>query len=71
MDDDVPANEVPETVPDVQQQLLNMQNLMNLQMQALQAQTKLIAGNQQVPTPHFTLVKNVKVPEGRYTMSLS
>ena len=76
MEEQVPAavpvgEQVPIAVPDVQQQLLNMQNLMNLQMQALQAQTKLIAGNQQVPTPHSTLVKNGKVPEGRYTMSLS
>ena len=71
----IKKNEDDEDTVGVQDQLLSMQNLMNLQIKALEAQAKLLTGQTpaQAPTPsaQSTLVKNVKVPEGRYRMSLS
>ena len=54
----------------IRKQMRNMEKLMNLQTQAMAAQTQLIVeGN--AGLTHPTLVKNVKMPEGRYAMSLS
>ena len=62
----------------LQQQLLDMQKIMDLQMKTISAQTELFAQSQAgAQLRHSTLanlsqmVKNVKVPEGHYTMSLS
>ena len=55
-------------VVDIQQQLLNMQNQNFAVMSTL---TKLLAERDNTPNPHTTLAKNVKVPVGTYSMSLS
>lgn len=68
----------PDAIPggsniDIQKQLQDMQNLVNLQMQAMQLQTQMMNnGNPRHPTlADAAVTRQVKVPEGRYNMSLS
>ena len=54
-----------------------MQKLMQMQMKTMQVQSELLSSNQSPNIPHSEpvtdtlIVRNVKVPEGRYTMSLA
>ena len=56
---------------DVQQQLREMQNLMNLQMQAMQLQSQMFNNPRHPTLAAASITRQVKVPEGRYNMSLS
>ena len=67
-----------EGVLSLQQQFSEMQKLMEMQMKAMKAQADLLASHHQSPSiPHSEpatdsqIIRNVKVPEGRYSMSLA